>query len=263
MVPMRSRAFRAVGPVSEVGHGLWGMGGWTGSDDEESIAALERVDRARLHVLRYGARLRTGQERVSYSAACSRNHRDKPLIVATKIPPKNLKWPALAGVRADRGLPRRSHPAFDRNEPAQPRTVVGRPAAVSRLDRRVGGRRTLAARGGRSQARGPDSRLRHQRQSLAADECHSGVADQARGQRAGRLQPLRPESRGRAVPGVPRAGRRRHRARAVRRRQPDRHADARHAAGRKATGGTSTSRREQLAATLGRVDAVRRDLPPG
>ena len=29
--------------VSEIGYGMWGMGGWTGSDDEESLAALQRA----------------------------------------------------------------------------------------------------------------------------------------------------------------------------------------------------------------------------
>lgn len=28
--------------VSELGHGMWGMGDWTGSDDTESLAALHR-----------------------------------------------------------------------------------------------------------------------------------------------------------------------------------------------------------------------------
>ena len=27
--------------VSEMAHGLWGMSGWTGSDDKESLAALQ------------------------------------------------------------------------------------------------------------------------------------------------------------------------------------------------------------------------------
>ena len=28
--------------VSEFGHGLWGMGGWSGSDDRDSIDILEK-----------------------------------------------------------------------------------------------------------------------------------------------------------------------------------------------------------------------------
>src|SRR6185295_3356624 len=29
--------------VCEIGYGMWGMGGWTGSDDEESLASLQRA----------------------------------------------------------------------------------------------------------------------------------------------------------------------------------------------------------------------------
>jgi aryl-alcohol dehydrogenase-like predicted oxidoreductase len=29
--------------VSEIGYGMWGMGGWTGSDDEESFQSLQRA----------------------------------------------------------------------------------------------------------------------------------------------------------------------------------------------------------------------------
>ena len=38
---MRTRTFGRTGwPVTEVGYGMWGMAGWTGSDDEQSMAAL-------------------------------------------------------------------------------------------------------------------------------------------------------------------------------------------------------------------------------
>src|SRR5438445_579174 len=41
---MRYRAFGRTGwQVSEIGYGMWGMGGWTGSDDQESLQALERA----------------------------------------------------------------------------------------------------------------------------------------------------------------------------------------------------------------------------
>ena len=29
--------------VSEIGHGMWGMAGWTGSDDDESLASLQKA----------------------------------------------------------------------------------------------------------------------------------------------------------------------------------------------------------------------------
>jgi aryl-alcohol dehydrogenase-like predicted oxidoreductase len=99
---MHTRPFGRLGwPVSEVGYGLWGMGGWTGSDDAESIAALECsialgctfFDTA----LAYG----NGKSEQLLGQVLAR-HRDKTTIrVATKIPPGNLKWPALASYRLE------------------------------------------------------------------------------------------------------------------------------------------------------------------
>ena len=71
---------------------MWGMGGWTGSDDEESLRALDRAmalgctffDTAWVYGLGKSERL-LGQ---------ALRARGTPLIIATKIPPKNMKWPA-------------------------------------------------------------------------------------------------------------------------------------------------------------------------
>jgi aryl-alcohol dehydrogenase-like predicted oxidoreductase len=41
---MHYRTFGRTGwQVSEIGYGMWGMGGWTGSDDQESLRSLERA----------------------------------------------------------------------------------------------------------------------------------------------------------------------------------------------------------------------------
>jgi aryl-alcohol dehydrogenase-like predicted oxidoreductase len=94
---MRYRRFGRTGwDVSEIGYGMWGMGGWSGSNDEESLEALERsialgcnfFDAAWV----YGA----GRSEKLLGQILGR-HRDKRLIVATKIPPKNMRWPANAG----------------------------------------------------------------------------------------------------------------------------------------------------------------------
>ena len=51
---MRYRPFRSAGwQVSEIGYGMWGMGGWTGSDDAESLAVPGPRGRARLQLLRH------------------------------------------------------------------------------------------------------------------------------------------------------------------------------------------------------------------
>ena len=39
---MKYRKFgRTNWEISEIGYGMWGMGGWTGSDDEESLRSLQ------------------------------------------------------------------------------------------------------------------------------------------------------------------------------------------------------------------------------
>jgi aryl-alcohol dehydrogenase-like predicted oxidoreductase len=91
---MRTRRFgRTDWQVSEIGYGLWGMGGWTGSDDQESLRALDRAmslgctffDTAWVYGL--------GKSETLLGQAL-RARRDARVIVATKIPPKNMKWPA-------------------------------------------------------------------------------------------------------------------------------------------------------------------------
>jgi aryl-alcohol dehydrogenase-like predicted oxidoreductase len=91
---MHTRTFGRLGwPVSEVGYGLWGMGGWSGSDDEQSIAALDNaIERGCTFfdtALAYG----DGKSEQLLSQVLKR-HPKKPLVVATKIPPKNRQWPA-------------------------------------------------------------------------------------------------------------------------------------------------------------------------
>jgi aryl-alcohol dehydrogenase-like predicted oxidoreductase len=92
---MRYRQFGRTGlSVSEIGYGMWGMGGWSGSDDEESLRALARAielgcnffDTAWVYGLGKSEKL---------LGETLRMHPGRRLVVATKIPPKNMKWPAL------------------------------------------------------------------------------------------------------------------------------------------------------------------------
>jgi aryl-alcohol dehydrogenase-like predicted oxidoreductase len=95
---MHARRFGRLGwTVSEVGYGMWGMGGWTGSDDDESRGALARAfalgctffDTAWV----YG---RGHSEVLLGDALRARSAGAPPVFVATKIPPKNMKWPGKA-----------------------------------------------------------------------------------------------------------------------------------------------------------------------
>jgi aryl-alcohol dehydrogenase-like predicted oxidoreductase len=93
---MRYRTFGRTGwQVSDVGYGMWGMGGWSGSDDAESLASLHRAVEGGCTffdtALAYGA---GHSERLLGQTV--RAHPGRALIVATKVPPKNLKWPGKA-----------------------------------------------------------------------------------------------------------------------------------------------------------------------
>jgi aryl-alcohol dehydrogenase-like predicted oxidoreductase len=102
---MRSRVFGRLGwPVSEVGYGLWGMGGWSGSDDAESIAALERSVELGCTFFDTALAYGNGKSEQLLSQVLAR-HRGKPLRIATKVPPKNLRWPALPAYELDEVFP--------------------------------------------------------------------------------------------------------------------------------------------------------------
>src|SRR5512139_4144016 len=91
---MQYRTFGRTGwSVSEVGYGMWGLGGWTGSDDNESFQALQ-------HAVELGCNF--FDTAWAYGAGHSekllgelvRNNPGKRIYIATKIPPKNMKWPS-------------------------------------------------------------------------------------------------------------------------------------------------------------------------
>ncbi|HET9742921.1 MAG TPA: aldo/keto reductase [Terriglobales bacterium] len=93
---MRYRKLGRTGfDVSEVGHGLWGMSGWSGSEDEESLASLQlSIDRGCTFfdtAWAYG----NGHSDELMGQTLRRNS-SKRLFVASKVPPKNLRWPARA-----------------------------------------------------------------------------------------------------------------------------------------------------------------------
>ncbi len=76
------------------------MGGWSGSDDAESMAALERAIALGCTFFDTALAYGNGKSEQLWRAVLAK-HRDKPLITATKIPPKNLKWPALGSYALD------------------------------------------------------------------------------------------------------------------------------------------------------------------
>src|SRR5712692_1195698 len=93
---MRYRTFGRTGwQVSEIGYGMWGMGGWSGSDDQESLAALDRAIALGCNFFDTAWAYGEGRSERLLGQTL-RAHRDAKPIVATKIPPKNLIWPGKA-----------------------------------------------------------------------------------------------------------------------------------------------------------------------
>jgi aryl-alcohol dehydrogenase-like predicted oxidoreductase len=92
---MQTRAFGRLGwSVSEIGHGLWGIGGWTGSNDDTSMAAIERAVELGCTFFDTALAYGNGRSEQLLGKVLAR-HRALQLRVATKIPPLNGKWPAL------------------------------------------------------------------------------------------------------------------------------------------------------------------------
>jgi len=91
---MNLRVFGKTGwKVSEVGYGMWGMGGWTGSNDEESLRSLYRA--VELGCNFFDTAWAYGEGRSErLLGQLIRAFPQRKLYAATKIPPKNMKWPS-------------------------------------------------------------------------------------------------------------------------------------------------------------------------
>jgi len=103
---MKFRTFGRLGwQVGELGYGMWGMGGWSGSNDKESIAALELA--ASKGVNFYDSAQAYGDGRSEQLLArLAARHSGKRIYIATKVPPKNRQWPSRRGVPVGQVFPR-------------------------------------------------------------------------------------------------------------------------------------------------------------
>ena len=91
---MKYRRFGRVNwQVSEIGYGMWGMAGWTGSEEDEVNKALDRSIELGCNFFDTAWAYGNGLSEQILNKTIKR-HRGKRLYVATKIPPKNRKWPS-------------------------------------------------------------------------------------------------------------------------------------------------------------------------
>ncbi|HJQ33390.1 MAG TPA: aldo/keto reductase [Pyrinomonadaceae bacterium] len=102
---MRYRRFGRTGwQVGEIGYGMWGMGGWTGSDDEESLRSLQRAVDLGCNFFDTAWAYGEGHSE-GLLGRLVRANPDKRLYTASKIPPKNRKWPSTREYALDETFP--------------------------------------------------------------------------------------------------------------------------------------------------------------
>jgi aryl-alcohol dehydrogenase-like predicted oxidoreductase len=90
--------------VSEVGYGMWGMAGWTESDDRESMAALHCAVESGCNFFDTAWAYGSGKSERMLGELL-RAQRGTRLYAVTKVPPKNLRWTGLGGTRLDDVFP--------------------------------------------------------------------------------------------------------------------------------------------------------------
>lgn len=102
---MQTRRFGRLGwQVSEIGYGMWGMAGWTGSEDQRSLAALH--ESVRLGCTFFDTAWGYGEgHSEQLLGTVVRAHPETRLYTASKIPPKNRQWPSKRGMTLDEVFP--------------------------------------------------------------------------------------------------------------------------------------------------------------
>jgi aryl-alcohol dehydrogenase-like predicted oxidoreductase len=79
--------------VSDIAHGLWGMSGWSGSEDRESLGALQLAVDLGCNFFDTAWAYGDGKSDGLLGKIIAQN-KGKRIYAASKIPPMNLQWPA-------------------------------------------------------------------------------------------------------------------------------------------------------------------------
>jgi aryl-alcohol dehydrogenase-like predicted oxidoreductase len=102
---MKYRKFGRVNwTVSEIGYGMWGMGGWTGSNDVESRKSLDRALELGCNFFDTAWAYGEGHSEQLLGELVRANPSNQ-IFVATKIPPRNMQWPSRRDYRLDECFP--------------------------------------------------------------------------------------------------------------------------------------------------------------
>jgi aryl-alcohol dehydrogenase-like predicted oxidoreductase len=103
---MKTRTLGRTGlQVSEVGYGAWGLGGnqWRGHKEDDALQALRHALENGLNFIDTALAYNDGHS--EQLIAQTLKETGAQAIVATKVPPKNQRWPAQPGIAIDEVFP--------------------------------------------------------------------------------------------------------------------------------------------------------------
>jgi aryl-alcohol dehydrogenase-like predicted oxidoreductase len=102
---MQYRKFGRTGwRVSEIGYGMWGLAGWSGSEEQEYNKALDLSVELGCNFFDTAWGYAEGLSE-SVLGKLVKRHPGKTLYQATKIPPKNFKWPSKSNFKLEDCFP--------------------------------------------------------------------------------------------------------------------------------------------------------------
>jgi aryl-alcohol dehydrogenase-like predicted oxidoreductase len=105
---MQTRSLGRTGvQVSEIGFGAWGIGKtlWIGADDAESMRALDRAVDLGVNFIDTALGYGHGHSEQLVGQALREKGAESAVFVATKVPPRNLVWPAQRGIPVSQCFP--------------------------------------------------------------------------------------------------------------------------------------------------------------
>jgi aryl-alcohol dehydrogenase-like predicted oxidoreductase len=102
---MKYRKFgRTNWEVSEIGYGMWGLASWKGSDEEETLLSLQTAVDMGCNFFDTAWGYGMGKSE-KILGDLLRANKGKKLFTATKMPPKNFKWPSKREYKLDDCFP--------------------------------------------------------------------------------------------------------------------------------------------------------------
>ena len=97
---MQYRTFGRTGwSVSEIGYGMWGLAGWTGSEDTETMAALDRAVQLGCNFFDTAWAYGDGRSEQMLGHLVH-NHPDRELYVGDEDPAQEPEMAVAAGIHA-------------------------------------------------------------------------------------------------------------------------------------------------------------------